>query len=131
VFKELKILIVDDDPVILEIARIVLESLGHHVLKRENPLGTTAEIVREQPDMVLVDVYMPFVSGDQLIRSIKEGAALKGAKEPVFVLYSGAPESELNRLVNETGADGAIHKKGDALDFASNFARLLRCLTLN
>ena len=68
----LKILIVDDDPVVLEIARIVLEGLGHRVCKRKEPLGTTAEIVREQPDVVLVDVYMPVVSGDQLIRTIKE-----------------------------------------------------------
>jgi CheY-like chemotaxis protein len=131
VSRELKILVLDDDPVILEIARIVLKSLGYQVLKREDPLGIESEIVHERPDVVLVDIYMPVISGDQLIRSIKDGGALKGAKEPAFVLYSGAPESEVRQLVEETGADGAIHKTGGALDFASNFAGLLRHLNLN
>ncbi len=127
----LKILIVDDDPVVLEIGRIVLESLGHRVLKREKPLGAAAEIFRERPDVVLVDVYMPVMSGEQLIRSIKDEAALTGGKEPAFILYSGAPEPELERLVKETGADGAIHKAGNALDFASSFAHLVSRPTLN
>ncbi len=128
---ELKILIVDDDPFILEIARIVLESLGHQVLKREKPLGSTAEIVRERPDVVLVDVYMPVIPGDQLIRTIKSGLTLTGGKEPAFILYSGATEDELERLVKESGADGAIRKAGDALDFAADFAHMLGQLPLN
>ena len=127
----LKILIVDDDPVVLEIARIVLEGLGHRVCKRKEPLGTTAEIVREQPDVVLVDVYMPVISGDLLIRTIKSGLTLTGGKEPAFILYSGASEDELERLVEESGADGAIRKAGDALDFASDFAHMLGQLPLN
>lgn len=128
---KLKILIVDDDPFILEIARIVLESLGHQVLKREKPLGSTAEIVRERPDVVLVDVYMPVIPGDQLIRTIKSGLTLTGGKEPAFILYSAATEDELERLVKESGADGAIRKAGDALDFAADFAHMLGQLPLN
>ena len=127
----LKILIVDDDPVVLEIARIVLEGLGHRVCKRNEPLGTTAEIVREQPDVVLVDVYMPVISGDELIRTVKSRLALTRGKEPAFILYSGATEDELERLVEESGADGAIRKAGDALDFAADFAHMLGQLPLN
>jgi len=128
--KPLKVLVIDDDPVLLEITRAVLQGMGHKVLTRREAPGSTAEIVRERPDVVLVDIEMPTLQGDKLIRLIRERDSLKGGKEPVFVLYSASPGPELDRLVKETGAAGAIQKTGSASSFASALEKLLRRLRI-
>jgi CheY-like chemotaxis protein len=49
---KLKVLVVDDDPVAVRIARAALSSLGHSVVAQHGAFGTSAAIVREQPDLV-------------------------------------------------------------------------------
>jgi CheY-like chemotaxis protein len=62
----LKVLIVDDDALALEVAAAALESHGYTVIKREEALGTMVLIRRERPDIVLLDLHMPGLSGDAL-----------------------------------------------------------------
>ncbi|MCU0241971.1 MAG: response regulator [Vicinamibacteria bacterium] len=117
-----KVMIVDDDPVSLSVAKAVLEDLGYNVTTRDRALGTSLAIVREQPDIVLVDIAMPGVSGDAIVRLGRSNPALKNV---VFVLYSGDRASELDRLVEETGAAGAIAKVGDIQVFAQKFQQIV------
>ena len=49
----MKVLVVDDDPVILAMAEGVLRSLGHDVVTRDHALGTTSTIFEERPDVTL------------------------------------------------------------------------------
>lgn len=122
----LKVLVVDDEPVALEVTRGILEKLGHEVVTRECALGTTAEILRERPDVVLLDIVMPGIPGDELLRAIRQRDLLRGQKQTDFILHSGLERSELERLVEETGAIGAIEKTADPAAFASPFAALTR-----
>ena len=84
----LKVLIVDDDRTCREMIDAVLSELGHTVLTRDNPLGTSAEILRERPDVVLLDINMPTLSGDELLRTIRQGSLADIDWEPQFIFVS-------------------------------------------
>jgi DNA-binding response OmpR family regulator len=108
------IMIVDDCQITLDITRIHLEEAGFEVVTRSKPFGTTAEIMRIKPDCVLVDVSMPGLSGDKLIKLIRE----KNSASKV-ILFSAKDESELSELVNGCGADGYITKTDNKYKLAN------------
>ena len=102
-----RILIVDDNRTVLKVLSSVLERAGFEVATREEPIGTTVALMREQPDLVILDVNMPALEGDELVRSIRKRSAL----DHVFVvLYSALPESDLAELARACGADAHIQK---------------------
>lgn len=123
---ELKVMVVDDDPVILEVTRALLQSRGYEIITRENALGTTAAILREKPDVVLLDIGMPGLCGDELLKVIKERGLLPQGRRPEFVFHSGVDGATLQRLVAETGALGGIEKTADHVAFLSAFDALLQ-----
>ena len=124
----LKVFVIDDDPVILEVTRAVLENMGHEVCTRDSALGATAMILKELPDIVLVDIELPALSGDELVRLIRDRKLLNEGIAPAFVLYSGARASDLEKLVRDTGALGGIQKTPDPNAFAASFEKLARQL---
>jgi CheY-like chemotaxis protein len=65
---------------------------------------------KTRPDLVLLDVKMPNVNGEQFCRFIKSNALFAGIK---VLLCSGENEAELQRICREAGADGYVQK--DAL----------------
>jgi DNA-binding response OmpR family regulator len=103
----MKIMIVDDDPVTLMVVRAVLEDAGFEVQTRSEALGTTAAILQYQPDLVLLDVNMPGLSGDRLAVLIPDGTARK------IVFHSAQSREALAQLVRQAGVLGAIPKSSD------------------
>jgi two-component system response regulator CpxR len=86
------VLIVDDDPDIRETLRFVLEDAGYPVYCAENgkeALNVLAVAARP-PGLILLDLMMPVMSGDELLKALKQVRAL--ADIPVtIVTASGAP----------------------------------------
>jgi DNA-binding response OmpR family regulator len=119
--KPLLVMIVDDDPMILQVTGAVLERRGHRVLKRSSAIGTSVAISREQPDVVLLDVNMPGLSGDRLARLVQPGGS-----GPVVILFSGIFEDELEELARTCGAAGVIAKNGDQRQLVAQIERLAR-----
>jgi twitching motility two-component system response regulator PilH len=118
----LKIMIVDDDKTTLEVLSAVLERAGHEVITRETSIGTTLAIMRESPDVVLLDVRMPGLSGDKLAGLI---ANRNAASSPIVVLHSSSTRSELQELASRCGAAGIIEKTGDSSEFMRTLERVL------
>jgi len=56
-----KILVVDDDPDFVEVMRTVLSVDGHHVVSASSSADGMRQVVREQPDLVILDVIMSTV----------------------------------------------------------------------
>jgi len=117
-----KVLIVDDDAALLETASQLLEQAGFAAstcAARVNRLN----IIRDtQPDLVLMDVNMPFLSGGDVVKLMKEMPDLKDTR---VVLFSSNDEWSLRQLARETGAWGWISKNTMGLDFASRVSRAL------
>ena len=68
-----KILIVDDDPAMLESFNVLLESWGFEVLQAADAREAKQVVDRNDPDIVISDVVMPEVSGIELLRELKAG----------------------------------------------------------
>jgi CheY-like chemotaxis protein len=102
----MKIMIVDDDATTLKLVGAVLQSRGHTVLERDTSIGTTVAILREKPDLVLLDVRMPGLTGDRLASLI--GQELR--PRPIVVLHSSLPADVLEKLARSSGAAGFVAK---------------------
>ncbi|MFT3926822.1 MAG: response regulator [Myxococcales bacterium] len=114
-----KVMVVDDDPTVLNGVAAFLEAAGYEVVARAEALGTMVAISRENPDIVVMDVEMPGLSGDAI------SALLARRKHPLCVIFhSSRPRSELERMARETSARGAI-PKGDLREFLTKFEALL------
>jgi len=108
-----KIMIVDDSEIVLELTKSVLEDAGFEIVTRNTPFGTSNAIVREKPDLVLLDVSMPALSGNSIVELAKKDDALKNTK---ILLYSDRSTEELDGIMAKCGADGYIKKTDDDLD---------------
>ena len=115
----LRVLIIDDDDATLEVASALLEAEGYEVTVYNTGFGSSAKIMRDQPDIVLVDIEMPGLNGDDVIRLLKAQAGSRVL--PSFVFYSGRPQEELRELVFQTGASGSIQKSASHEQFVAQF----------
>ena len=116
------ILLVDDDPLILDTARRLLELESFTVVIYSEGFNATNFAARALPDLVLMDVNMPFLSGDSLIGLFKRHPTLRDV--PV-VLFSSNEESQLRALAESVGAAGFIPKSEMANGFAHQVRRFL------
>jgi CheY-like chemotaxis protein len=119
--RKARVLVVDDDPVVLELVRGWLEDAGYAVEVRESALGTAQQVAVDQPDIVLLDVMMPALSGGELAQLIRRHHRTALAS---VILHSSLEPAELADLVEKTGALGALPKTHDAERFVADFERL-------
>lgn len=100
----MKVLVVDDDEDQLEMVRRMLASYGCEVRVTSSPIGVT-NVVREfLPDVVLLDVDIPALSGDKLVKLLRKRSSSR------LVLFSASDPEDLRRLSREVGADAWIQK---------------------
>jgi CheY-like chemotaxis protein len=86
------VLVVDDDPDIRETLRFVLEEAGYPVYSAENGQDALQVLAASEPlpGLILLDLMMPIMSGDEMLRALRAVRAL--AQIPVtIVTASGAP----------------------------------------
>jgi two-component system cell cycle response regulator len=117
-----RILIIDDDPKMLETTRRLLELDGHQVTGLSTPFGASKVMGDLQPDLVLLDVNMPGLSGEGLAEVIARNERLAGI--PV-VFYSSNDTDSLRQAVSRLNVAGYI-PKGDLLELRDKVKRLSR-----
>lgn len=103
------VLVVDDSAVCRQTLRYVLESRGYRVVELASPFGFALALNRERPDLVLLDVDMPAISGDQLVIIANKH---KIHRCPIL-LHSSCDPERLARLVRQSGATGYVLKDGN------------------
>ena len=104
-----RILVVDDSDLVRLVLRGELVSRGFDVWVAESAEKAMLLMLKREsrPDLVLLDVQMPNVNGEQLCRFIKGNSLFKGIK---VLLCSGENIEELRRICREAGADGYLPK---------------------
>jgi PleD family two-component response regulator len=101
------LVILDDNASSRELVEHVFGRRGWRVVMLDSPF-TLAEVMNtERPDVVLVDVEMPAVSGDKVVEVVRKHSRLFQCP---LVLYSGLPETDLATLAMKSGAAGYIPK---------------------
>src|SRR3954469_2036293 len=103
------ILVIDDNAVVLEATRATLEQAGFRVVTRDRPNGAVVAVLNERPDLVLLDVNMPNMTGDSLADILGRTRATRGT---LVVLYSSLPANALRMKALTAGAHGFIQKTG-------------------
>lgn len=101
------ILIVDDDEVILKIAELGLQRGGYSVVKCTSGMSCLESLKYYMPDLILLDVEMPIMSGIQTLGIIKSNDDLKDI--PV-VFLTGATDTETVSSARRLGAVGYVVK---------------------
>jgi two-component system sensor histidine kinase ChiS len=116
-----KILVVDDSDLCRDLTRMMLEGFGYEVVTLDSGLGLSRALGREKPDLVLLDVSMPAVSGNQIVEVAQQH---KLHRCPI-VLFSDRPAGELSVLARDCGAAGFIAKTSNAHALAQSVGRFL------
>lgn len=116
-----KILVIDDNPEQLYIARELLSSDGYEVLTHRSPFGVVGLIGVSQPDLVLLDANMPTFPGIDLAAHLRADDRTRAV--PV-VLYSSADEKVLSGAVAKHRLRGYI-RKGDGAELRRKIAYFL------
>jgi CheY-like chemotaxis protein len=118
-----KVMIIDDDRVVLSALAGLLGARGYQVTTRSQAMGTTAALLQQAYDVVILDIEMPGLTGDGLLRAMYKNAVL-GPRMPAVVIHSSLPAERIRRIASSHAVIGFI-PKGDARNFVSTFEALL------
>jgi CheY-like chemotaxis protein len=106
--EERQIVIIDDDEFLLMLTRTVLEGAGYKVHTLSDSTVAKRYILSGvKPAMIIVDVLMPDLNGDEVARLLKEDAETKSI--PILFM-SGMSAKELGERVQSTGVNGYLTK---------------------
>jgi DNA-binding response OmpR family regulator len=108
--KPLRILVVDDNHLMLGLLRLSLEAAGHVAVGVESAALALVEARRDPPDVCIVDEIMPGLSGSDLIRMLRASTDPRLAQMRIIGI-SGRPGSRESLLAS--GADGFLPKPID------------------
>jgi two-component system sensor histidine kinase/response regulator len=116
----LRILIAEDHPVNQEVARQILQRLGHQVVVAAD--GRAALAALEQSgrgafDLVLMDLQMPVMGGFEATAAIRDAERGSGAHLPIVALTAHAMKGDRERCL-EAGMDGYVTKPIDGAELA-------------
>ena len=121
-----RILIIDDDERLATAAARSLRIWGYEAIVTSTPFGFTKMIDERKPDLVLVDVNMPALPGESLVRIARKA---EGRHRCLLVLWSAKHPDQLRELVRRFGADGYIHKSEEPDVLAQKVRELLDAAT--
>jgi DNA-binding response OmpR family regulator len=110
---KLTVLVIDDDPVILELLRVNFEIEGFDVICATDGEDGLRRAQADQPDVVISDIMMPRRDGLQLLTELKANPATEDL--PVILLSAKAQKSEVQHGI-DMGADDYITKPFDPLE---------------
>lgn len=114
------IMICDDDKGILEMLELFLDLEGYNVLCEINSTNLTKQLVAHKPDLLLLDLWMPVLSGDQLIKVIRNTPEIETL--PILVLSASVDGAD---IAKDLGADGFIAKPFDLDAITNTIERIL------
>ena len=120
--KPVKIAVIDDDPSMVKVLRIMLTSSGYEVVEAMS--GTKGFMItkRELPDLVLLDIMMPDVDGFEVCRRLK----LDPDTEKIPVIFVSAKTgSEHIEMGLSMGAEGYITKPFELQDILDKIEEVI------
>lgn len=122
-----RILIVDDNGTTIRLLRRLLEAHGYEVLSTESPFAFGQLVASQKPDLALVDVNLPAITGDKLIQIMQ---AHDSACCCPMVLHSAESPEKVRAMVERCGASGYIPKGLEASEFLEAIEQYLNGSTV-
>ncbi len=123
--KDIRILLVDDEPDILEILSYNLSSEGYDVITAKNGAEGVAKAKKKQPHLIILDVMMPEMDGIEACEVIRNTSGL----ENTIITFLTARSEDYSQVAGfDAGADDYITKPIKPKVFVSKVKALLRRL---
>jgi CheY-like chemotaxis protein len=116
----ISVLIVDDDPITIQLLKLILERNGYQVLAARSAAAALDLLEEQRPHIILVDDMMPHMTGGDLCRTIKSDPKLR---DICVILMSAGIRVESASYIQQIGADYALPKpiiSRDVLDALEN-----------
>lgn len=116
----MKILIAEDEPIMLKTIELRLKKDGHEVIIADNGQTAMEHIDQHNPDFIITDIMMPYASGLEIVGKVK---APGQRKVPVIVLSAMGQENVVLEAFN-LGADDYITKPFSPNELSMRVRRL-------
>jgi len=117
-----RVLIVDDNALNVELARVVLQAAGVAVDCAADANQAVDQITAFEPDLILMDIQMPGMDGLELMRRLKASPQNQGIVVVAFTAYAMNGDQAKMR---EAGCDGYIAKPIDVATFTATVLSFL------
>jgi len=115
------ILLVDDEPSIIQLARMYLEREGFRILSANDGESALDAVVREHPALVVLDVMLPKIDGFEVCRR------LRAARNPSAILMLTARDEDIDKIIGlELGADDYLTKPFNPRELVARVKAILR-----
>ena len=105
--KQYKVLVVEDDPLLLDLYRLKLTGEGHAVVTAINGREGVEAAQAARPDLILLDILMPEVDGYTALRQLKASPATKNI--PAIIFSNLSQDAEIKKGL-KLGADDYVIK---------------------
>ena len=100
-----KILVIDDDPDILDAVAMILESQDYEVVTARDGIDGLATLKAENPDLVILDLLMPKMDGFAVCKELQDPKWAKYKHIPILILTSVREEASRRRYELETALE--------------------------
>ena len=117
-----RVLVVDDESDVTELLHYRLEQEGYRVATLNNPLACIAKVREFEPDLMLLDIMMPGLSGIQLCRIIRADPSMKDIPI-IFLSARGEVEDRIKGL--EAGAEDYLSKPFNTNELLLRVSKML------
>ena len=105
--EDLSLVVVDDSSTVRRAVKLAFESMGWTVEALDNSVGVALKIMAMRPDVLLIDLNMPNLMGESLVRILKNKNCIPNSR---LYLFSSKDALELARMVQELGVEGYLTK---------------------
>ncbi len=116
------ILIVDDEPDVLEVVEMLLISEKYRVLKATNGIEALEVVSEETPDLVILDIMMPEMDGVETCKNMRK---MENMRSKPIVMFSAKLSAIDKKESFDAGADGLITKPFNARGFIAGIKTYL------
>ena len=117
-----KILIVEDSPLNMKLLEMVLRAKSYTLLKATDGKEALDIAVREQPDLIIMDIQLPKMSGLEVVRRLRETPAF--SHTPIIAITAYAMKGCKKRVI-ESGCDAYLSKPINTRELPEVIAEML------
>jgi DNA-binding response OmpR family regulator len=117
-----KILVIDDEPAIHKLLKVILEDEGFHIVGPEEQDTTPQSIIGGKPDLIILDIMMPEVNGFDVLKMLKEDADTSNI--PVLILTVRNLKADIDKAMS-LGANCYMTKPFEPVELIDNVKKLV------
>ena len=118
-----RILLIDDEPELLRALTVRLTAAGFTCVAASNGKEAFEKLAEQRPDLIILDLLMPEMSGYEVCRRLKEDE--RTSSIPVIVL-TAVPGRTVKQTAQWLGVSSVLHKPFDSAELVSTVRDLLK-----